>query len=93
LTFDMGVNAGPGRAAKILQKAVGAEDDGSVGSATIAAAKVKAPLEIINQMTQGRLDFYRGLATFATFGVGWTNRTHQVQIAATTLANEAEPVA
>ena len=93
LTFDMGVNAGPGRAAKILQKAVGAEDDGSVGSATIAAAKVKAPLEIINQMTQGRLDFYRGLPTFATFGVGWTNRTHQVQTAATTLANEAEPVA
>ena len=44
-------------------------------------------------MTQGRLDFYRGLPTFATFGVGWTNRTHQVQTAATTLANEAEPVA
>ena len=93
LTFEMGVNAGPGRAAKILQKAVGAEADGSVGSATVAAAKVKAPLEIINQMTQGRLDFYRGLPTFATFGVGWTNRTHQVQTAATAMTNEGEPVA
>jgi lysozyme family protein len=93
LTFDMGVNSGPGRAAKILQKAVGAEADGSVGSATVAAAKAKAPLEIINQMTQGRLDFYRGLPTFGTFGAGWTNRTQQIQIAATAMANEAEPVA
>lgn len=88
VTFDMGVNAGPGNAAKILQKAVGAAADGSVGPATVAAARAQTPRDTIGRMTQARLDFYRSRSGFATFGDGWTNRTNHVQVAAMAMAGE-----
>lgn len=85
VTFDFGVNAGPGRAAKILQTAVGAASDGSIGSATVAAAKAMRPQDAIRRMSELRLDFYRQLPGFATFGRGWTNRTQEVERAATAM--------
>jgi len=89
VTFDFGVNAGPGRAAKLLQNAVGAKDDGSVGDATIAATKVKQPQELIRKLCDLRLNYYRQLSNFDTFGRGWTNRNNDVERAALTMA---EPV-
>lgn len=82
VTFDFGVNAGPGQAAKKLQTAVGAASDGSIGSATIAAAKAMRPQDTIRRMSELRLDFYRQLPGFPTFGRGWTNRTQEVERAA-----------
>jgi lysozyme family protein len=92
--FDFGVNAGPGRAAKILQTVVGAASDGSVGSATIAAVKAERPQDVIARVSQQRLDFYRQLPGFARFGTGWTNRTSQISSAALAMADaEGEAVA
>jgi lysozyme family protein len=93
-TFDFGVNAGPGRAAKFLQAAVGAASDGSVGPATIAAAKAARPQDVIARLSQQRLDFYRQAPGFAAFGAGWTNRTNQVGSQAIAMADaEGEAVA
>jgi lysozyme family protein len=39
VVFDFGVDAGPSESAKVLQRAVGAEADGSIGPATMAATK------------------------------------------------------
>lgn len=82
VTFDFGVNGGTGQSAKLLQRAVGAADDGSVGDATIAASKAKSPQEVIRKMSELRLDFYRSLPKFAKFGNGWTRRTQEVERAA-----------
>jgi lysozyme family protein/peptidoglycan hydrolase-like protein with peptidoglycan-binding domain len=61
VAFDFGVNAGTGRSAKMLQQAVGAADDSSIGDATIAATKAMAPRDVIKEMSNRRLDYYRDL--------------------------------
>lgn len=82
VVFDFGVNAGPARSARLLQKVVGAEADGSVGPATVAAAHAANTAAAIASFSQDRLAYYRGLSTWARFGNGWTNRTNSVAKAA-----------
>ena len=41
MMFDMAVNAGPARAAKLLQQCLGVAQDGRIGPITLAAAKRK----------------------------------------------------
>lgn len=79
LAFDFGVNAGPSRSAKMLQKIVGADPDGSVGPATLAAVKTRTPRDIIVEMSRKRLEYYRGLDDWPRFGNGWQNRTNAVE--------------
>jgi lysozyme family protein len=86
IVFDFGVNAGPSRSAKLLQKAVGANQDGSIGPATLAAVTASLPADIIQSMTAGRLDFYRGLPGWETFKNGWTRRTNDIAKAALAMA-------
>ena len=86
VVFDFGVNAGPGRSAKLLQKNVGAEADGSVGPATIGATKQVDPKTLITNFSQGRLDHYRSLPTWGTFKNGWVSRTNTIQKAALEMA-------
>lgn len=76
MVFDFGVNAGPRTSVKLLQRAAGVVDDGSVGPRTLAA--VKAAGGLIDALVEARLAHYRSLANYATFGNGWTNRTRQV---------------
>ena len=80
--FDSAVNMGPGRAAKLLQAALGVTADGSIGRATIAAAAAADPVELLEAFSQGKEAFYQSLATFQTFGKGWLNRVAHVQGAA-----------
>ena len=61
VAFDFGVNAGPGRSAKMLQQVVGAADDGSIGDATLAATKAMPAKDVIKEMSNRRLDYYRDL--------------------------------
>jgi lysozyme family protein len=82
LVFDMGVNAGPGRAAKILQTAVGVTPDGGIGPMTLAAVNAMDPAELVNKFSEGRGDFYKSLSTFPTFGRGWMNRVEHAHSAA-----------
>ena len=80
--FDSAVNMGPGRAAKLLQAALGVAADGSIGRATIAAATAADPAELLEAFSLGKEAFYQSLPTFATFGKGWLNRVAHVQAAA-----------
>jgi lysozyme family protein len=74
LVFDMAVNAGVGRSAKLLQQCVGVTVDGAIGPITITAVKSKDPEELIEKFSEARELFYRGLKTFDVFGRGWLNR-------------------
>ena len=82
VVFDSAVNMGPGRAAKLLQTALGVTADGSIGRATIAAAAAADLAELLDAFSQGKEEFYKSLSTFSTFGKGWLNRVSHVQDAA-----------
>jgi len=77
--FDWAVNSGTGRAAKALQKAVGAEEDGAIGSKTLALVKDTDSVSIINRMAVYRDQFYRSLSTFEHFGKGWIRRNDETR--------------
>ena len=82
LMFDFAVNAGAGRAIKILQAAVGVTPDGGFGPITMAAVQAVDPVELIKRFSQAKEDFYRSLTTFSTFGKGWLNRVADVKVKA-----------
>lgn len=84
--FDMAVNAGPGRAARILQGVLGVAQDGRIGPATIAAAKGWNVVSLVARYQDARRAFYQSLATFPTFGKGWMRRVDEVEAAAMALA-------
>ena len=85
LVFDFAVNAGVGRSAKILQSVVGVTVDGAIGPITLAAVQKEDPLELIEKFSDAKVDFYRSLQTFETFGKGWLNRVEAVKIKASSM--------
>ena len=87
--FDYGVNSGPARAAKALQRAVGAAADGKIGPLTIAAVARHGAPATITDLCRGRMAFLRGLKTWPTFGRGWTRRVTDVE--STALAMRSAP--
>lgn len=70
--FDTVYNGGP--AIKWLQMSCGADPDGVIGPATLAAAKVADPAKVALCFNAYRLMYLVGLKTFPTFGRGWANR-------------------
>lgn len=77
--FDLAVNSGVGRAAKILQKALGVSADGVIGPATLDAAASSDVRNLATEICDLRLAFLQGLPTFDTFGKGWTRRVQEVE--------------
>lgn len=90
MVFDFGVNAGPGRSLRLLQRSVGVKADGSVGPVTLAAAQACRATDLIDRLAEGRVAYYRGLAAFPTFGRGWVRRVDLARRVA--LAAAAEPM-
>lgn len=96
--FDYGVNSGPSKAVKDLQRILGVAVDGQVGVNTLAALDAHTPAELIAKLCDNRLKFYRSLRTWGTFGRGWTNRVEGVRRNALAMAEgvtvvaEAKPV-
>lgn len=73
--FDYGVNSGPSRAAKVLQRIVGVAVDGAIGPETLKATQAKfTAVGIVKAVCQERMGFLRGLRTWGSFGKGWTRR-------------------
>lgn len=72
--FDFGVNSGPARAVKTLQKVVGVRQDGVVGAQTVAAVGKHAVVDVITALCAERMRFLRGLKTWRKFGRGWAIR-------------------
>ena len=77
--FDWAVNSGLGRAAKALQRAVGAYEDGGVGPQTLMAVTASQLHEMINRIAVHRDIYYRELKHFDTFGRGWIRRNDETR--------------
>jgi lysozyme family protein len=77
--MDFAVNSGPSRAIKFLQEVVGVKADGNLGPMTFEAIGLMTPTQIITDLSDKRLAFLQALPTFATFGLGWSNRVAQVE--------------
>lgn len=77
--FDMAVNAGPGRAAKILQAVLGVTADGAIGPKTLAMVESRPTTDLIREFSDAREEFYKGLPIYATFGKGWLRRVDEVE--------------
>lgn len=75
---DFAVGSGPARAAKILQRLVGAEADSFIGPKTMEAIRQRDPLKLLLDYHAARMDFLLSLKTWDTFGRGWTNRCNRV---------------
>ena len=80
--FDWAVNAGPLRAARGLQRALGVTVDGAIGPATLRWAREREPREVIAEVCRLRLAHLRGLPTWPTFGRGWARRVEEIEVTA-----------
>jgi lysozyme family protein len=76
--FDFAVNSGVKRAIITLQKAIGADADGVLGSVTQALVKQFDPLELLDKFSEEKKKFYQGLNQ-PRFEKGWLNRVATVQ--------------
>jgi len=92
VVFDFAVNSGPDRAVRAMQAALGVSVDGQVGPLTLAAAGKADVARIINAICDRRLAFLKTLATFPTFGRGWTSRVAAVRAAALAAAPATHPI-
>lgn len=92
VTFDAGVNSGPGKGIKWLQQALKALGmypgavDSQYGNQTHDAAQKADPVATIKGECAVRLSFLHALKTFGTFGKGWTARVTALQPAAVKMA-------
>ncbi len=77
--FDFGVNSGPARAVKFLQRVVGASQDGKLGPKTLAAVTRHGAGNAITGLCQARLAWLKTLGTWITFGKGWDRRIAAVE--------------
>lgn len=82
VVMNIAVNAGPARAAKWLQAAVGATVDGDIGPKTIAAAGAfGSPRQLANILLDRTEAHYRSIARgrLAKFLRGWLNRNNALR--------------
>ena len=86
--FDWGVNSGTGRPAKVIQKYIGAKQDGAIGPKSLARLAENDPVKVIQYLYEQRQKFYERLPTFETFGKGWTRRNQETLKAAMEMVNE-----
>ena len=72
--FDLAVNSGPGRAVRLLQRAVGAVEDGSIGPKTLMSILNMHPDKVLRRLDAHRLLLMTGDPTWPAFGKGWVTR-------------------
>jgi lysozyme family protein len=81
--FDFGVNAGIGRSARFLQRAVNAVPDGAIGAGTLARVRSMKGEMILESFGEQKNAFYISIAqtnpTQTKFLKGWLNRVASVQ--------------
>lgn len=72
--FDIAVNSGIETAIRLLQRASGTAEDGHIGPITLARIRSMTVAEVLVCLIAERLDFWRKLSTWPTFGRGWAGR-------------------
>lgn len=76
--FDLAVNSGPVKAAKLLQEISGVPVDGLIGPRSLDAIHACDAKEVAETLCDLRMDFLKRLSTFETFGKGWSSRVADV---------------
>lgn len=94
VAFDAGVNSGPARGAKWLQRALGVIPDGYIGPATLISARQAGDrpdrgVEAIKAACAARMSFLRRLRTWSTFGKGWSRRVASTEAEAVAMASRS----
>ena len=83
--IDFGVNSGPGRAARKLQRVVGADQDGVIGPQTLNAIRRMGASKVNNLLMAERIKFLGRIVdgdhSQAAFLNGWLNRALEFMIA------------
>ena len=91
--FDFAVNAGPARAARYLQKMVGANTDGVIGPKTLSLVQSLVAGKNLSfaamKYQDMRQEYYHQLRTFNTFGRGWLRRVKEVERTALAMVKKA----
>lgn len=72
--FDAAINHGMFNSTKILQRAVGAKDDGVIGNKTLASVNSTEINDLLMLFLAERLQFMTDIKTFGTYGRGWSRR-------------------
>lgn len=83
LVFDFAVNAGPGQAIKLLQRAAGVTADGIIGPGTLGAVNAADPNALLEGFSDRKEAFYRGIVERRPdqerFLHGWLSRVARVE--------------
>lgn len=89
--FDFGVNSGPSRAIKFMQRQIGTDADGVIGPKTMKAVARADTVAAISGICDRRLSWLKTLRHWGTFGRGWSRRVVGVEKMALELAHLREP--
>ena len=79
MMFDFAINAGPGRAIKLLQECIGEKIDGVLGPISMSTIKAMPIKLLIERFTDIKEKYYRSLAN-PKYEHGWINRAELVEI-------------
>jgi len=85
----MGVNAGPGRAVKLLQQSIGCVPDGVIGPTTRGLICDSNTATLITKFSETRREYYRALKTFPIFGKGWLARVDKEELESLNMAKNS----
>ncbi|HYC00337.1 MAG TPA: glycosyl hydrolase 108 family protein [Candidatus Limnocylindrales bacterium] len=72
--FDFAVNSGPGKAARMLQRAVGAIEDGSIGPKTLMSIQSMPIDKVLRRFDAHRNLHFTDDPAWPTYGRGWIRR-------------------
>lgn len=72
--FDFAYNAGVRESVRVLQRTVGAKEDGDMGPMTLLAVHEIDPRILIARFTTERINAYMKMSTWSTFGHEWSQR-------------------
>ena len=75
---DFGVNAGPSRAAKRLQRVVMSTQDGKIGPKTLSMAFNMEPATLLDKYAEAPATYYSSLKTFKIYERGWLRRNDEI---------------
>ncbi len=95
MVFDHAVNAGPDRAGRAVQLAVGqkrAEIDGAVGPDTLSRVAIADTLTLVDALSAMQRASYRQMAAYGLFGECWLARLDRRRAKALELMAGTEPL-